>query len=150
MTSRKRISPIFRIVFLLSILLFLAACEHSPEIGPGPLAGFSEKVTALVTTTVRGQLRDNPPKQQLLIAQLPSFEKMATMNQLMDELKGIDPLKNLGYLIEMDIMFELQKPEHHYERSNFNSSDVQRQLVSAILAGMKKALAQLKGGKDGK
>jgi len=150
MISKKRLFPIFRIVFLLSILLFLATCEHSPEIGLGPLAGFSEKVTALVTTTVRGQLRDNPPKQQLLIAQLPSFEKMATMNQLMDELKGIDPLKNLAYLIEADIMFELQKPEHHYERSNFNSSEVQRQLVSAILAGMKKAIAQLKGGKDGK
>ena len=150
MISRKRIFPIFRIVFLLSILLVLAACEHSPEIGPGPLAGFSEKVTALVTTTVRGQLRDNSPKQTLLAAQLPSFEKTATMNQLMDDLKGIDPLKNLAYLIEADIMFELQKPEHHYERSNFNSSEVQRQLVSAILAGMKKALAHLKGGKDGK
>ena len=149
MISKKRLFPIFRIVFLLSILLFLATCEHSPEIGLGPLAGFSEKVTALVTTTVRGQLRDNPPKQQLLIAQLPSFEKMATMNQLMDELKGIDPLKNLAYLIEADIMFELQKPEHHYERSNFNSSEVQRQLVSAILAGMKKAIGQLKGEKDG-
>jgi hypothetical protein len=150
MISRKGLFLIFRIVSLFSILLFLAACEHSPEIGPGPLAGFSEKVTALVTTTVRGQLRDNPPKQTLLAAQLPSFEKTATMNQLMDDLKGIDPLKNLAYLIEADIMFELQKPEHHYERSNFNSSEVQRQLVSAILAGMKKALAQLKGGKDGK
>jgi len=150
MISRKRLFLLFRIVFLLSILLFLAACEHSPEIGPGPLAGFSEKVTALVTTTVRGQLRDNLPKQTVLAAQLPSFEKMATMNQLMDELKGIDSLKNLAYLIEADIMFELQKPEHHYERSNFNSSEIQRQVVSAIIAGMKKALTQLKGGKDGK
>jgi len=150
MISRKRFSPIFRIVFLLSTLLILSACETSPEIGPEPLAGFSERVTALVTTTVRGQLRDNPPKQQLLIAQLPSFEKMATMNQLMDDLKAIDPLKNLAYLIEMDIMFELQKSEHHYERSNFSSSEVQRQLVSAILAGMKKAIGQLQGGKNGK
>jgi hypothetical protein len=75
---------------------------------------------------------------------------MAAMNQLMDVLKAIDPLKNLAYLIEMDIMFELQKPEHHYERSNFSSSEVQRQLVSAILAGMKKAIGQLQGGKDGK
>jgi len=150
MISRKRLFPIFRIIFLLSILLILAACEHSPEISPGPLAGFSEKVTALVTTTVRGQLRDNSQKQKLLIAQLPSFEKMAAMNQLMDVLKAIDPLKNLAYLIEMDIMFELQKPEHHYERSNFSSSEVQRQLVSAILAGMKKAIGQLQGGKDGK
>jgi len=150
MISRKRFSPIFRIVFLLSTLLILSACETSPEIGPEPLAGFSERVTALVTTTVRGQLRDNPPKQKLLVAQLPSFEKMATMNQLMDDLKAIDPLKNLAYLIEMDIMFELQKPEHHYERSNFSSSEVQRQLVSAILAGMKKAIGQLQGGKDGK
>ncbi|OGP74008.1 MAG: hypothetical protein A2V86_08150 [Deltaproteobacteria bacterium RBG_16_49_23] len=149
MISRKRLSPFFRIVFLLSILLFLAACEHSPEIGPGPLAGFSEKATALVTTTVRGQLRDNPPKQTLLAAQLPSFEKTATMNQLMDELKGIDPLKNLAYLIETDIMFELQKPEHHYERSHFNSSEIQREVVLAIITGMKRALAQLKGGKGG-
>jgi hypothetical protein len=150
MISSKRLSSIFGIISLLSTLLILSVCEHSPEIGPEPLAGFFERVTALVTTTVRGQLRDNPPKQQLLIAQLPSFEKMATMNQLMDELKGIDPFKNLGYLIEMDIMFELQKSEHHYERSNFNSSEVQRQLVSAILAGMKKGIGQLQGGKDGK
>jgi hypothetical protein len=150
MISRKRLFPIFRIVFLLSIFLILTACEHSPDISPGPLAGFSERVTALITTTVRGQLRDNPPKQKLLVAQLPSFEKMATMNQLMEELKGIDPLKNLAYLIEADIMFELQKAEHHYERSNFNSSEIQRQVVSAIIAGMKKALTQLKGGKDGK
>jgi len=150
MISRKCFSPIFRIVFLLSILLILSACETSPEIGPEPLAGFFERVTALVTTTVRGQLRDNPPKQNLLVAHLPSLEKALTMNQLMDELKGTDPLKDLGYLIEMDIMFELQKPEHHYERSNFNSTEVQRQLVSAILTGMKRALDQLKGGKGGK
>jgi hypothetical protein len=150
MISRKRLFPIFRIVFLLSILLILTACEHSPDISPGPLAGFSERVTALITTTVRGQLRDNPPKQKLFVAQLPSFEKMATMNQLMEELKGIDPLKNLAYLIEADIMFELQKPEHHYERSNFNSPEVQRQLVSAILTGMKRGLDQLKRGKDGR
>jgi hypothetical protein len=150
MISRKRLFLLFRIVFLLSIPLFLAACETSPEIGPEPLAGFFERVTALATTTVRGQLRDNPPKQTLLVAQLPFFEKMVTMNQLMDELKGIDPLKNLAFLIEMDVMFELQKPEHHYERSNFNSSDVQRQLVSAILTGMKRALDQLKRGKDGR
>src|SRR4030042_935182 len=149
MISSKRLSPIFGIVFLLSILLILAACETSPDISPGPLAGFSERVTALVTTTVRGQLRDNPPKQKLLVAQLPSFEKMATMNQLMEELKRIDPLKNLAYLIEADIMFELQKPEHHYERINFNSPEVQRQLVSAILTGMKKAIGQLQGEKDG-
>jgi len=149
MISRKRLFPIFRIVFLLSILLFLATCEHSPEIGPQPLAGFSEKVTALVTTTVRGQLRDNPPKQKLFMAQLPSLEKKVTLIQVIDELKAIDSLKDIAYLIEADIIFELQKPEHYYERSNFNSSEVQRQLVSAILAGMKKAIGQLKGGKDG-
>ncbi len=150
MISRKHFSPIYKIVFLLSILLFLTACEHSPEMGPEPLAGFSEKVIALVTTTVRGQLRANPPKQQLLMAQLPSFEKTVTMNQLMDELKGIDPLKNLAYLIEADIMFELQKPEHQREKMSFNSSEIQREVISAVIAGMKKALAQLKGGKDGK
>ncbi len=149
MISEKHVVSLSRALLLLFILIF-TSCEHSPEIGPKPLAGFFERVTALVTTTVRGQLRDNLPKQQLLTAQLPSLGKMATMIQLTDDLKGVDPLKNLAYLIEADIMFELQKPEHHYERSNFNSPEVQRQLVSAILAGMKKAMDQLKGGKDGK
>jgi hypothetical protein len=151
MILKKPASSIFKIPLFLSILLLsLAACEHSPDIDPQPLTGFFEKVTALVTMTVRGQLRDNPPKQQLLVARLPSLEKAATMNQFMDEFKGLDPLKSLGYLIEADIMFEVQKPEHHYERSNFNSPEIQRQIVSAIIAGMKTALDQLKGGKGGK
>ncbi len=150
MILKKHPFPIFKIVFLLSIILILTACETSPEIGPQPLTGFFERVTALVTTTVRSQLRDHLPKQQLLIAQLPTLEKTSTLIQLTEVLKGIDPLKNLAYLIETDVMFELQKPEHHYERNNFDSAQVQRQVVSAVLSGMKKALAQLKGGKDGK
>jgi len=150
MILRKHFSLLFGIVSLLSILLSLAACEHTPDVGPEPLGGFNEKVTALVTTTVRGQLRDNPPKQNLLVAHLPSLEKALTMNQLMDELKGTDPLKDLAYLIETDVMFELQKPEHQRERISFNNSEIQRQLVSAILTGMKRALDQLKGGKGGK
>lgn len=150
MTSRKHIFPICKTIFFFYLIFYLVACEHSPDIGPQPLAGFFEKVTALVTTTVRGQLRDNPLKQQLLTAQIPSFEKTITMIQLTDHLKTIDPFKNLAYLIEADVMFELQKPEHHYERSNFNNPEIQRQVVSAIIAGMKKALDQLKGGKNGK
>lgn len=132
------------------LVLFWGACEHSPDIGPQPLKGFFEKVTALVTTTVRGQLRDHPQRQQLLTAQLPSLEKTSTMIQLTEELKAIDPLKSLAYLIEADVMFELQKAEHHHERNHFNSPEVQRQVVSAIIAGMKMALSQLKGGKDGR
>ncbi len=150
MIFKKHPIPIFKIVFLLSILLIFTACETSPEIGPQPLAGFFERVTALVTTTVRGQLRDNLLKQQLLTAQLPTLEKTSTLIELTEVLKGIDPLKNLAYLIETDVMFELQKPEHHYERNNFNTAQVQRQIVSAIISGMKKALTQLEGGKDGK
>lgn len=150
MISRDRPFSFFGIVFLLSTFLFLSVCEHTPEIGPEPLTGFSEKVTALVTTTVRGQLRDNLPKQKLLEERLFSFEKMVTMNQLMDELKGIDLLRDLAYLIETDIMFELQKPENQREKMGFNSPEIQRQIVSAINAGMKKALRQLTGGKDGK
>jgi hypothetical protein len=140
----------FITVFLLSVLLSLAACEHTPDVGPEPLGGFNEKVAALVTTTVRGHLRENLPKQKLLESQLPSLEKTLTMNQLTEELKGIDPLKDLAYFIETDIMFELQKPEHQRERISFNNPEIQRQLVSAILAGMKRALDQLKGGKGGK
>jgi len=150
MVLKKSTLAALRAGIILMIALFVAACEHSPEIGPEPLAGFFERVTALVTTTVRGQMRDNPPKQQLLTAQLSSLEKTATMNQLTEELKGIDSLKDLAYLIETDIMFELQKPENQRERIGFNSPEIQRQVVSAIIAGMKKALTQLKGGKDGK
>jgi len=150
MISKKHPIPIFKTFLLLSILLFLIACETTPEVGPEPLGGFNEKVTALVTTTVRGQLRENLPKQMLLEAQLPTLEKTPTMNQLMDELKGIDPLKDLAYFIEMNIMFELEKPEHQRERISFNHPEIQRQLVSAILTGMKRALGQLKGGKGDK
>lgn len=110
--------------------------------------GFFERVTALVTTTARGQLRDNPLKQKLLLSQLPSFEKAPSMNDLMEEMKRIDPLKDLAYLIETDVLFELQKPEHYNEKIHFDSTEVQRQLVISILAGMKKALDQLKGKGD--
>lgn len=114
------------------------------------MVGYYEKVTTLVTSTVRSQLRDRPPKQNLLLSQLPSFEKATTLNQLMDELKGIDSLKDLAYLIETDVLFELQKPEHYNEKIHFDSPEVQRQLVASILAGMRRALDQLKGkGEDG-
>ncbi len=139
---------ILRVGIILMIAFFLTGCSQ-PQPTPEPLKGFIEKVTAMVTSTIRGQLRDNPPKQKLLMAKLPSFEKMETMNQLVEELKGTESLKNFGYLIETDILFELQKPEHQYERNNFNSPEVQRAVVSAIITGMKKAMEQLKGGKDG-
>jgi hypothetical protein len=150
MISRKYFFSIFGMVLLLSLLLFNVACEHTPEVGPEPLGGFFEKVTALVTTTVRGQLRENLPKQKMLESKLPSFEKTLTMNELMDEIKGTEAIKDLAYIIETDVLFELQKPEHQRERISFNNSEIQRQLVSAILAGMKRALDQLKGGKGGK
>jgi len=150
MISNKRFTSIFGTVFLLSLFLCLIACETTPDVGPEPLGGFNEKVTTLVTTTVRGRLRENLSKQKLLEAQLPSFEKTLTMSQLMDELKEIESLKDLAYLIETDVMFELQKPEHQRERISFNNPEIQRQLVSAIHAGLKRALDQLKGGKGGK
>lgn len=136
--------------FLLLFLLLGGACEHSPEIGPQPLTTSSDKVTALVTTTVRGEIRGSLPKQHLLITLLPDLGKSTTMNQLSAVLKETGPLKELAYLIEADVMFELQKPEHHHERIHFNSPEVQRQVVSAIIAGMSKALDQLKGTKNGR
>ncbi len=148
MISRDHSFSIFVIVFLSLAFLLLSSCEHTPEIAPEPLTGFSEKVTALVTTTVRGELRDNLLKQQLLMAQLPSFVKTLTMNQLMDELKKVDPLRDLAYFIETDILFELQKPEYQRENLSFNAPEIQAEIVSAIIAGMKKALDQIKGGKD--
>lgn len=148
MLLRKCRPTFMRMAHILFILLLLIACSQ-PQPTPEPLKGFFEKVTGLVTTTTRGQLRDNPPKQKLLMTQLSSLEKMATMNQLVEELKGIDPLKNLGYLIEVDVVFELQNPEHQHERNHFNSPEIQRAVVSAIITGMKRAMEQPKGGKDG-
>lgn len=150
MVPRKYLSSTCSIILSLSILTLFTSCAHSPETAPEPLTGFFDKVTALVTTTVRGQLRDNPSKQELLMEQLPSFEKKGTMNQIMDEMKEIPPLRDLAYFIETDIMFELRKSEHHKEKASFNAPEIQREVVSAIIAGMKTALAQLKGGKDGK
>lgn len=138
--------PIFSLLFLL--VLHWAACGHSPEIGLQPLMGFSERVTVLVTTTVRSQVRDSIPKQQLLITLLPALEKYTTMNELTEGLKGTGVFRDLAYLVEADVMFELQKPEHHRERVHFNSPEIQRQVVSAILAGMRKALDQLQEKKD--
>lgn len=134
---------------LIGILFLAAACSHSPEIRPGPLTGFSEKVTGLATATARSQLRDHPLKQRLLKEQLPSLEKAATLNQLTDQLKGIEPFKELAYLLETDILFELQKPEHQREKRNFHSPEIQNQVVSAVLNGIKQALVQLRGGENG-
>lgn len=131
-----------------SFMLF--SCGHSPDTPPQPLMGFFERLTALVTTTVRGEIRESPSKQQLLIALLPRLENSFTMNELTEELKGTLVLRDLAYRIEADVMFELQRPEHHHERVHFNAPEIQRQVVSALVGGMKKALDQLKGGKDGR
>ncbi len=148
--SGKYTLAIHQTLLLFFLLLCFTACEHSQEMGPRPLEGFFEKVTALVTTTVRSRLRDHLPAQKLLRSYLPSFEKAPTLNHLMEVMKGIDGLKDLAYLIESDVHFELQKPEHYYEKVHFNSQDIQRPLVGSVLAGMKRALEQLqrKGRSD--
>lgn len=141
-----------RQAFFLSFILFffvLIACEHIPERGPEPLEGFFEKVTTLVTTTVRSFVRKDPLKQRLLEESLPLFEEKLNLNELTSEIKKVEPLKDLGELIKGDILFELQKPEYSQERSRFNSQQVQRQLIWSIITGMKRALDQLKGGRDG-
>jgi|GEM_PF-845591 len=138
------VAPILFLVFS----IVMACAQPSPK-DPEILTGFSEKVTALVTTTVRGNLRNDIGRQKLLMERIPFLEKNRTMNQLFNELKEIEKFKDLAYLVESDIWFELQKPEHQRERMSFHSPEIQREIISAIIAGMKKALSQLKGGKDG-
>ncbi len=133
---------------LLPSFLVLLACEHPPERGPEPLEGFFEKVTALVTATLRSHLRGDLSKQRLLEERIPSFEKLTHLNQLTTEMKGIESLKDLAYLIEKDVFFELQKPEHNKERDQFNSPEIQRPLILSITSGMKRALDQLRERKD--
>ncbi len=140
-----------RQAFFLSLILFflvLIACEHIPERGPEPLEGFFEKVTTLTTTTVRNSLREDLSKQRLLEEKLPIFEKMSNLNELTSEMKKMESLKDLGYLIETDVLFELQKPEYYKERVEFNSQDIQQPLILSVVAGMKRALEQLKERKD--
>jgi len=134
-------------VLLLSFLVLLA-CEHTPGRGPEPLEGFFEKVTALVTTTLRSHLRGDLSKQRLLEERIPSFEKMTHLNQLITKMKEIESLKELSYLIEKDVFFELQKPEHEKERGRFNSPEIQQPLILSIISGMKRALDQLRERKD--
>ncbi len=139
-----------QVFFLYPILFFLVliACKHIPERGPQPLEGFFEKVTTLVTATVRTYLRGDLSKQRLLEENLFIFKKMSNLDEFTSEIKKIDSLKDLGSLIETDILFELQKSEHHKERIEFNSQDFQRQLILSITMGMRRALEQLKERND--
>lgn len=133
-----------------SLFLMLYSCSHRPSKAPAILIGFYERITALVTTTTRSSLRDNPSKQKILVEKIPSLEKKTTFIELMEELKSQNSLKDLAYLIEADLMFELQRSEHIEERENFNSPIVQKKIVNAILSGIRQAMAQLMGERNGK
>lgn len=135
---------------ILTIFLIFLSCNHLQNNGPKILTGFSERLTALVTTSVRSNLREDLTAQKLLNDRLPSLEKKKTLNQIMDELKAVDPLKGLAYIVEADIMFELEKTENRKQRENFNSPEVQQEIVSATIAGIKRALSQLRERKDEK
>ncbi len=145
--TERHSATIIRLNIILSILLLLTtACPPHQGTGPQPLKGFQEKVTALVTTSVRSHLRDDRAKQELLKAQLPSLEKKETMSQLIDELKRMDQLKELAEVISKDVTFELGKPENQEIKDKFDSPEIQREVVSAIILGTKRGLQQLGGG----
>lgn len=143
-------SKALKLFILLMILLSLVYCIHKPSNSPKILVDFSERVAALITTTIRSNLRNNFHKQNLLLERLSSLEKKTTFNRFIDELKLIDKLKDLAYLIEADIMFELQRPENWYRMEKFNSPEVQKEILNATLIGVKQGLSQLKGERDGK
>jgi hypothetical protein len=132
---------------VIMLLLSLISCCSTPRgVGPQALKGYKENVSALVTTSVRGHIRGDIGKQELLKARLPSLEKKATLNELIEELKGTEQLKELSLLIPKDVMFELGKPENREIKEKFeDSSEIQREVVSAITAGMRRALKQLGG-----
>jgi len=143
---RRYAAMIVKLTILLSILYSFASCSTPRGTGPVPLKTFQEKVTALVTTSVRSHLRGDTEKQEFLKARLPSLEKKATMSELTDELKGVEMLKELSGVIPKDVMFELGKPENQEIKDKFDSPEIQREVVSAIVLGMKRALQQLGGG----
>lgn len=132
-------------LLLLTLFLLTIGCPARPGTGPEPPKGFSEKVTTLVTTSVRSHLRGDSGKQELFRKKLSSLEKKETMSQLIDELKGIEQLKELAEVISRDVMFELRKPENQEIREKFDSAGIQREVVSAIILGMRRGLQQLGG-----
>lgn len=143
-------SNILKLFILLMILSILISCSHKQKNAPKILIDFSERVEALITTTIRSNIRDYPLKQKLLVEKLSFLENQTTFIGLIDELKKVDQLKDLAYIIEADIFFELQRQENWHRRENFNSPEVQKELLNATLTGIKQSLSQLRGEKNGK
>ena len=132
---------IVRSAIALSFLLIFTGCFVIYQPPPlEPLAGFYAKVEVKVTTSVTSHLQGDPGKQKLLKARLPSFERQLTMSRFIVALREVKQLSELAELIEAGVTFELRKPEHQEIRSNFNSPDVQRRVVAAIVQGMRRAL----------
>ena len=135
-------------------LFLLAACNPPPPTpGPEPLATFQERVTALVTTTTRGFLRDRPAAQAVLNNRLPGFRQAPALVQLLLDLQRSPELRDLAPLIQNDIEFELEKPEYDELRERWDTPEVQQEAVAAVTLGMERGLAQLRevdgGGTDG-
>ena len=125
-------------------LLLLAACNPPPPTpGPEPLDTFEERVTALVTTTTRGFLRDRPAAQAVLTDQLPNLRQAPTLVQLLLDLQRPPELRELAPPIQNDIEFELEKPEYDELRERWDTPEVQQEAVAAVVLGMERALAQL-------
>ena len=139
-------ATLIRDVIFLSLLLLVTSCPKPQLDGLRPLEGFHDKVAAQVTTSVRGRLRGDEEKQEVLRTSLPLLEQQPTMADLLARLEAVEELQVLAQPIRASVNFELNKPEHQAIKSNFNSPDVQQQVVAAIVQGMRKALTQLEGG----
>ncbi len=132
--------------YLLLLLLLTACPAPAPDPGPQPLADFSERVTALVTTTTRSHLREQPARQTALRTRLPALREAATVAALTAQLRQSPELEEMATVIESDIDFELTKPEHAQIRDRYDSVEVQRQVGQAVIQGMERPLTQLQGG----
>ena len=129
--------------FMLWLAVATACARAAPSDGLEPLEGVYARAAALVTTSVRGRLREQPDGHRALLARLPLLERQSSSDSLLAELRAAVVLRGLAEPIERDITFEIEKPEHEEIRANVGSAEVQRQLVVAIVAGMRRALAQL-------
>jgi len=139
----------FWLIFIPTLFL-LSSCvctKHTPALEP--LATFPQKIEVLVTTTVRGYLRGDTARQELLVKKIPSLETKSTVSEIYDELKNIEQLNRLPEMIEADIQFELKKPENQGIKDSFTEPGVQREVAAAVVHGMRRAIDQLGGGKDG-
>ncbi len=144
---RSRCASRFALPLASLLLLLLVAPSCRPADDPGaeldPLQSFCARVGALVTTSVRGRLRDDPAAAARLRSAGGALREQPTVADLLAALRTTTERPELASAVEADLRFELSKPEHAEVRAAYSTPRVQREVVLAVVQGIERALTQL-------